>query len=329
MDAQHWYDVIYSVNRANTGDPRSLVQAMLVRTGKREPADKITQTYDEILSFCRNYGYDNPLNFLKDYYATEYTERIPLYNKHIDGAKLQKLLEHNNITSEINAPKDGISRTITLDAEDAGVKRTKKSTTAESPEPKKDAAIQKGGKIMKPERLRKEGVPGSPIEIPTDLKTKIIKHKRSAKYYKEMSPKEREIDNRFDYFLIQSKKDESGRFFYDNKEILNENPFMGALFSDIDIEFRKIMAGIYSFNKSLVKDKMRWQDEIVLLKNYFEKKLDIEIPDDASTKRLATAIAYLMKKFQMKIFETEDSETIRILLYFKNQLSAFYNFYRK
>jgi len=65
-----------------------------------------------------------------------------------------------------------------------------------------------------------------------------------------------------------------------------------------------------------------------MFKKYFEMNLEIKAQDDSSIKRLGSAVAYLVKKLQHKIFEATDSEIIRILSYFKVQLSVFYNYYK-
>lgn len=323
INPQRWFDISQSIKLAGLDNSKLLVKAMQIRTGKREQAEEIKKAYIEMKEFSMERGYGDPADFIRDYFSDEYTEDVLLYRRPVDTIKMRKILDQG-----------GYAEAVREMAEVAAI-------ISEAPEPRRAPEPQSNGKIRKPEKIMSalnsayninlayNKVPGSPIEIPADVKARIIKPKRTLKYYREMSLKEREADNKFDYFWLQSKKDESGKFFYDGREILADNPLSGALFSDFDIEFRKIMAGIYNFNRSLVKNKSKWHEEILILKNYFEKKLDIGAISEASTKRLATAIGYLMKKLQLKIFESEEPESIKILAYFKSQLCVFYNFYRK
>lgn len=169
----------------------------------------------------------------------------------------------------------------------------------------------------------------SEYEITPKDKIRINKYKKLSRKFREMDAREKEIDNKYDYFMHRSKVNQNPQIIVDNRTILEENPFVGKFYDDLDLEFRMVMYKIYRFNKSKVKDKSHYNEEIEFLEKYFYKKLQIARKDDDSVKKLTNAIAYLMKKLQNKIFETEDPKVIESMLYFKTKLYLFYNYYRK
>lgn len=328
MDAQRWFDAAYCVSHAGLEDARQLVRYMHIRTGRRVSVDDIRSAYDEIARRAAENGYSRPLDYLKDHFPGGYTESVPVCDKLLDPVLLQSFTKYTSVPGTAERPRTAGASPLPIAAEPPKAS-AKRAPAAEPPAPPEEDCFQRR-KIMRPPKLKKESAgDGCAVDIPADVRSKIIKQKKNTRHYREMTPRERETDNRFDYFLLQSRRDESGKFFYDSRRLLADSPFMGEFFSDLDIDFRKIMAGIHGHNRGLTKDKSRWQEEIATLKAYFEQKLELEPGDDASTKRLASAVAYLMKKLQSKIFETEDSELIRMLFYFKSKLCFFYNFYRK
>lgn len=129
--------------------------------------------------------------------------------------------------------------------------------------------------------------------------------------------------------MHRSKLDESSLKYLDNRELLVENPFMDQFYGDLDLEFRGVMYKIYKYNRTQVKDKSKYSAEMEFLEEYFSKKLSIERQEEDAVRKLSNAVAYLMKKLQSKIFESEDDEVIEAMLYFKIKLCAFYNYYRK
>lgn len=325
MDIKELYDIVYTMQLFQNYDEEDIINSMLIRTGKRFEFNYILDYYNKIKKISNQFGYTNPMNFIINFFPGKFNTQIPISSKQINKIKLQKIFceknsQSKNFLKEERIPSIHISQETTTN-------KLKKVTSYQDNSQKDEYFIK--SKINKPEKLKIENSVGTSIEIPTDIKNKIIKTKKSQKYYREMSLKEKETDNKFDYYLMQSIRDESGKFYYDNREVLNDFPIIGKFFDDIDIEFRKIMAEIYNYNKNLTKDKTKWNTEIQILKKYFEVKMNIKQQDYSSFKKLGSVIAYLMKKLQLKIFETNDLEIIRILLYFKTQLSSFYNYYKK
>lgn len=169
----------------------------------------------------------------------------------------------------------------------------------------------------------------SEYEVTPKDKARINKYKKLSKKFREMDAKEKELDNRYDYLMHHSKVDQNIKTITDNRNLLEDNPFTGKLYDDLDLEFRMVMFKIYKLNKNKIKDKSNYNEEIDFLEKYFCKKLHIVRKDDDAVKKLANAVAYLMKKLQNKIFDTEDSAIIESMLYFKTKLYLFYNYYRK
>lgn len=330
LDAQRCYDVIQAVKQAGMRNTEGLIQYMLIHTGVREDPVFIRRSYADILDRASRHGYTDPMDFLRDYFPGGYLEALATVDEPIDRKRLHELFESKGLVPrKITArPEEGQSPA------EPPARRAKPAAAAEGlsgrqADSKTDSKADARGDIKKPEKIFRGGVPGSPIEIPPAIKAEIVKNKRASKYYREFSPREREIDNRFDYFMMQAQRDESGKFFHDNREAVEEFPLVGTAFSDIDSEFRRVMAGIYSGNTEFTKDKNKWVEEMKILREYFQKKVGMEAGDELSSKRLAFTVAHLMKKLQHKIFDTENPRAIRALVYFKLQLSAFYNFYRK
>jgi hypothetical protein len=307
MDIQEMFDICYAVDLLGLGDETNLTRYVFARRGFRYPYAKIKQLFGQYLQISLRNGYKYPIDYIKDFFQGKYSKPIQI--------------SANPISIQIN---NSIPERKPAEIK---IKKPKESSEAESFQASK---IIKPVKIKRPESANTGGKSSSISGgIPSKLRNKIIKHKRSSKYYKEMDHKDREIDNKFDYYNYKAKHDESGKFYYDNLEHAADFPFMGKFYNDIDVEFRKIMNKIYNYNRTQTKDKTRWKDEIVFFKEYFDEKIGKDGNDDISTKRLASAVASIMKRLQNKIFETDDTVIIDSLLYFKSKLCLFYNFYRK
>ncbi|KAI5168539.1 hypothetical protein PAEPH01_0220 [Pancytospora epiphaga] len=323
MVPQQYYNVAYCVKLAGADQEEDLVRCYFIRSDVRETAENIIKMYKDILQEANNHGYSDPMGFIADYFQGSYSEDIPLHRKKIDREKLSTLIGKETETS--NTIKISRNQGEHTKKPVIEIKKVKKSNFIETPKPKKqEFIIAKPGKI-----LGAEETVGSPIEIPPDAKVRISKTKKLLPYYRELSVKDRDADNRFDYFVIHSQSNESGKVFYDSRGVLDEHPLMREIMGDFDVEFRRIMNGIYNRVKHQNKDKSRKQEDLEILQEYFERKLGIAREEDNQGKRLASAVAYLMKKLQIKLFETDEKAVIQALLFFKSQLYLFYSYYRR
>ncbi len=323
MDIQKWYDVVYTIKLVGTSDSEKIVKSMLIRSGKRDDASTILNLYNEIVAYAEKHGYNDPMDFIKDYFYGKYSEMIGMSGNQLSRLKLDNETNDKGIFSGSmysNEKKLFIP---------SNMYKVMKNENNEENITNRKENYDISDKIIRPEKLLKEGSFGSIFVIPSEIKNKITKSKKMIKYYREMQQKEKEIDNKFDYFAEISRKDESGNFFQDNRESMENFPLIGNLFDSMDIKYRKIMDDIINRNKNTIKDKNKWMDEIKILIEYFKNKLNIDQEDQLATKRLGVIISSLMKQIQLKIFETEDIETIRLLLNFKLQLTVFYNYYKK
>lgn len=210
-----------------------------------------------------------------------------------------------------------------------------------SPTPPISNIIPEKPKILKPHEIEKKIQESKVIKIKRKInyehfeknikdpspneKAKITRYKKNSKKFREMDPRERENDIKYDYFLFNDKNITSDN----SKELLANNPFMIQFFGDLDMDFRKVMFKIYKNTRGRIKDKTFLQEELKTLGEYFFKKLHITKIEDENAKKLSNAVCYIMKKLQNKIFESEDPAIVSSMLFFKSRLAAFYNFYRK
>lgn len=360
MDMQKWYDIVYTIELVGKNDMEKIKKSILIRTGKRENPLNIIKTYDEIKEYTEKQGYNKPMDYIKLNFHGKYSDIIKLGNKCLNKNEEKINNKTNNKINIVinNGIKNGMKNEITneIKNETSDVKKEKKTNlmnnnnfagsiienkdSEEHYNNDKERGISKDI-IEKPEKFKEEfetkecetkeceTKETEDINIPADIKNKIIKNKKTMKYYREMGVKERELDNKYDYILNISQKDELGKFVLDNRVYLNKFPLIGKMFDDIDLEFRKIMDEIYNRDKKMDKNKNQWVKEIEILTQYFKNKLNIGEENEIVVKRLGVVVANLMKKLQLKIFETEDIEITRLLLNFKMQLGVFYSYYRK
>ncbi|ELA42040.1 uncharacterized protein VICG_00887 [Vittaforma corneae ATCC 50505] len=323
MKVQEIFDIAYSVNLAGLDNEYQLVRTFFMRSGVRLSYNEIVELYREILRVVNSMGYSDPLDFLKDFFPEKEFRKVRVFRK--------------NINRRIK-----LERTPTQQPVNTVEKKSQISSTQVSPEEPKKARIQnlksdmtEKEAVSRPIKIKKEvfdGRVGSGelnVEMSQKDKNKVMKYKRTSKRFKDMDQKEKEADNKFDYFMYRSKLDEKSKMYLDNRQLLNDNPFISNIYNDIDLEFREVMYRIYKHNRSQIKDKSKYAIEMEFLENYFAKKLNISKQEEDSSRKLSNAIAYLMRKLQNKIFEVEDDETVELMLYFKTRLCAFYNYYRK
>lgn len=320
MKAQEIFDIAFSVHLAGLENEYQLVRTFFMRSGIKLSYKEIVAFYKEVLRVVNSMGYSEPLDFLKDFFPNENFRKIKIFKKNINK---RIKVENSQTQTEIDLGESKIeSKQVQQQSQDEPKRIKIQSPKNETLE--KDLST-KPIKTLK--NVFEEG--GSPIEIAQRDKSKISKYKKTSRRFKEMDQREKEIDNRLDYFMHRSKLDEKGQKFVDNREFLGENPFSRSFFDDLDLEFRDVMFRIYKFNRTQTKDKTKFLGEIEFLEGYFNRKLNIIKKDEESLKKLSNAVAYLMKKLQNKIFESEESGMVELLLYFKSKLNTFYNFYRK
>lgn len=313
------YEVAYSVKLAGLSNENQLVRTFFMRSGKRLPFIKILELYQEILRVVHSLGYSDVFDFLKDFFPEEDFERIRISKKNLDV----KLLVNS---TALNVPTESV-----VASPMPGVFQPEQEEPVSVPVAVEKGEIVNKEVVLKPIKVFKDTLNTEPLpfEITPKDKLRVNKFKRISKKFREMDVREKEVDNKYDYFMHRSKIDESVRAELDNRELLEENPFMGTFYGDLDLEFRGIMYKIYKYNKNKIKDKTQYADEMAFLEKYFAKKLHMGKKDDGSVQKLSNAIAYLMKKLQNKIFETDDPEVMESMLYFKTKLYLFYNYYRK
>jgi hypothetical protein len=331
------YDIVYSVKIAGLNNEHQLVRTFFMRSGKRLLYTSIQEIYFEITKVMNSLGYSDFFDFLKDYFPDEDFKKIRISNKNL------------NVKLTLNSPAINlpIEPAIISSPLLAAVQNEKEEIKTQPFQIEKNETISKEPASIKPIRIIKDdlGSERNEYEITPKDKARTIKNKKLSKKFREMDQREKEIDNRYDYFIHRSKVTEQKLNFkgknkegtsensnlpiVDNREALKKNPFMGTFYGDLDLEFREIMFKIYKFNKNKTKDKTQYAAEMGFLEKYFYKKLHIGKKEDDSVKKLTNAVAYLMKKLQNKIFETEDKKQIEYMLYFKSKLYLFYNYYRK
>lgn len=323
MKAQEIFDIAYSVNLAGLENEYQLVRTFFMRSGIRISYSEIIELYKEILRVVSSMGYSDPLDFLKDFFPEESFRKIRVFRKNIyKKIKLEK--------TPVQQPASTTESKLEINSFQSNPEESKKTRTQN---PKHDTIDKEV--MSKPIKIKKEILDeevrrgGLGVEMSQKDKARILKYKKTSKKFKDMDPKEKEIDNKFDYLMHRSKLDEKSRMFLDNRQLLTDNPFISSIYNDLDLEFREVMYKIYKYNRSQIKDKSKYAVEMEFLENYFAKKLNISKQEEDSSRKLSNAIAYLMKKIQNKIFEVDDEETVGLMLYFKTKLCGFYNYYRK
>lgn len=314
MKTQEIFDIAYTVNLSGLKNEQLLTRTFFMRTGINLPHSRILEMYQEILRVVNSMGYSDPMDFLQDYFPNEDFRKVRIFRKNL---ALKVKLER----AETPVPEEQILKT----------EFTAFPNTAE--EPKRVRTQSPGVEkevVLKPIKIKREMFQGGClVEISQKERSKILKYKKSSKRFKEMEPREKEIDNKYDYFVHRARLEEEPRGMVDSRDLLQENPFVGQFFGDLDMKFREVMFKIYKYNRSQIKDKSRMTQEMDFLEEYFCEKLQMSKGEEDSAKKLSNAIAYLMKKLQNKIFESDEEEVIEAMLYFKARLSSFYNYYRK
>ena len=159
-------------------------------------------------------------------------------------------------------------------------------------------------------------------ELSGDILEKIIRKKKKKKYYKEMSFQEKNIDNQFDY-IIQMCYTNDCLIFYNNC-LKNK---IGDYYSNSDIIFREIMKQTTNQNKILANKENIITDYIMFFKIYFSKYFNIK--SDNIECNLPIIILYFMKELQKKIFKTSNNQELEMLVFFKNRLYNFFQYYKK
>lgn len=303
MKIQEIFDIIHTVHSFNFTQPEySLSKLFFMRTGINLPHDKIIEMYEEIKRVVNSIGYSEPLDFIQDFFPNEDFRRIRIFRKNLE-LKIKVETQEEKTTTTIEEPK--------------------KNNKIQSPVIEKEI-------VLKPIKIKKEIFqPVEYGEIPPKDRSKILKYKKMSRRFKEMELKEKEIDNKYDYFMYKTGIEDGDSNKEDNRSILNENPFIGQFYNDVDLKFREVMYKIYKHNRSQMKDKTKMTEELEFLEEYFVNKLEMKKGDVETNKKLANAIAYLMKKLQNKIFESEEVEIVEAMMYFKTKLCLFYNYYRK
>lgn len=311
MQIQDLFDVAFSVSLAGVENEYQLCRTFFMRSGKRVSFQTLKCIYERMEQIVRDRGYSDPLDYLEDFFPNENFESVKIFRGSLE-LNVKIALESKRV--EAGGEQEPFAK-----KEEPFALKTESSAS----ELEEDKVLIK----IKSNVVKKDSE--AAVEIPPRDKAKILRYKKASKKYKEMDLKEKEIDNRYDYFIAQSRMDETGKGLADNRFCLEENPFMQRFFGDLDIEFRKVMYKIYRHNRSKTKDKSRYREDMEFLEDYFTKKLHICKSEESSVKKLANAVAYLMKKLQHKIFETEDQGIVESMHHFKTKLCSFYNFYRK
>lgn len=318
MKIQDVFDVAYAVSLTGLENKQQLVRTFFMRSGVRLSYTDIFKLHQEILRVVNTAGYSDPLDFLRDFFPDEDFRRIRVFKKNV-GRRIK-------LPQVPTQPQPELVD-MTEEPEPTTIEEPKRTTRLQSP---RTDTVEKEVVVLKPIKIKNEITSAEPTEEMTPReKSRVIKYKKTSRRFKEMDQKEKEVDNRFDHLQYRSRIEEGSKRFLDNRSALEESPFMRRFFSDIDLEFRQVMYKIYKYNRTQMKDKTRYASEIEFLEEYFRKKLGVEKLEEDGAKKLSNVIAYLMKKLQTKIFESEDSEVIETMLYFKTKLCTFYNYYRK
>lgn len=309
MKIQEIFDIIYTIhhsnnNSNNNNNNNNSSKVFFLRTGINLPNSKIIEMYDEIVRVVNSMGYSDPIDFIRDYFPDEDFGRIRIFKKNLELK-------------------------IKVEKEDKASEEPKRSKI-QSPVIEKEV-------VLKPIKIKRDVFQQNNeeiSEIPMKERSKILKYKKMSRKFKEMEVREKEIDNKYDYFLLkkateQTPNNTTNAMMSDNREILRDNPFIGSFYNDIDLKFREVMYKIYKYNRTQMKDKSKMTEEIEFLEEYFGNKLQLKRGEAETNLKLSNAIAYLMKKLQNKIFESEEDEVIEAMMYFKAKLCLFYNYYRK
>lgn len=348
MKIQDLFDVAYSVHLVGVENEYQLSRTFFMRSGRRMPYKSIKAIYLALEEVVSKKGYNDPFEYLRVCFPRHDYESIkilrnPIIVKEAVIPSPQASIPQPFFANEVDCTQNDVEApkvNSDVKTEDRKIKASKIPAVKESEE-KQSMAMPKGeisisGQEESKHKIKinksiNKATDATAIDIPSRDKIKILKYKKSSKKHKEMDPREKEMDNRYDFFELKSRMSESKseKTVEDNRILLGENPFMGQSFGDLDVEFRNLMYKIYKNTKSKMKDKSNLKEEMEFLEEYFCKKLHISKEDDGSAKKLANAIAYLMKKLQNKIFESDDPTIVASMLLFKSRLCSFYNFYRK
>lgn len=317
MGPQEIFNIAYAIALAGTENESLLMRTFFMRSGIVLPFKELMSLYHEILRVVNSKGYSDPLDFLKDFFPNENFQKLQLFRKNLcRKIKLEK--------SSALKPMEEPESTVQPGVHETNVEEPKRIKVQS---PKKEGQEQEV--VQKPIKIKREVVLDSPMgEMTPRDRIRVMKYKKQSKRFKEMDPREKEMDNRYDHFMHRAKLEEGGEHYGDNRSLLVENPFMGKLYADLDLEFREMMYKIYKCSRTKNKDKSQATQDLEFLEEYFSRKLELNHTEACNTK-LSNAIAYLMKKLQNKIFECDDKEVSEAMQYFKTRLCAFYNFYRK
>ncbi|KAM0680692.1 hypothetical protein GINT2_000962 [Glugoides intestinalis] len=317
MGPQEIFNIAYAIALAGTANEALLIRTFFMRSGIMLPFQEIMSLYNEILRVVNSKGYSDPLDFLKDFFPSENFQKLQLFKKNLcRKIKLEKATKAKAVE-----PPEAIAHPGTQEINVEEPKRIKVQS------PKKEENEREV--VQKPIKIKREVVLDSPMgEMTPRDRIRVMKYKKQSKRFKEMDPREKDMDNRYDHFMYRSKLQEVGQCYNDSRSLLVENPFMGKLYADLDLEFREMMYKIYKYSRTKNKDKSQATRDLEFLEEYFNKKLDLRHTEACNTK-LSNSIAYWMKKLQNKIFECDDKEVVETMQYFKARLCAFYNFYRK
>ncbi|ORD93608.1 hypothetical protein ECANGB1_1944 [Enterospora canceri] len=166
------------------------------------------------------------------------------------------------------------------------------------------------------------------IGLTSEILEKIIKKKKNKKYYREMGVKHKDMDNQIDFMIqvvqsnerFQLRESQVNEFDGRNKKIID-------YYSEMDVEFRQIMRRINSQGKGGGKESTLTSD-LKFIEEYFRRHFGIEVTK-TNTNKLANTVVEIMRELQRRIFSTDDEKETDMLLFFKNRLYSFYNFYRK
>lgn len=165
-------------------------------------------------------------------------------------------------------------------------------------------------------------------EISMELYEKLLKKKKNKKYYREMTVRQREVDNDIDMLIYGCYNNEE--LEYSVPKNIKESKIID-FYTNTDLQFKHFLKKMATTTKTNLNNSSELTGEEEFLEKYFEEHFGIkcEQTEGSPTHKLINTVLTIMKELQKRIFETKDKDEQNILCFFKSKLYMFYHHYKK
>ncbi|KAI5148497.1 hypothetical protein ENBRE01_0358 [Enteropsectra breve] len=324
MPAELYMCVLNSLNVLGIDNENELIRHVFFYTGRLFSLGEILHIYAKAYCIAAAVGYSNPLEYMRDCFSDGCVQQVRVYNRPAHEKEVLEYFE-DNVSYTQTASTDrmyGADSSKGDRLSSISLKECSRTATKEEAEGRSFESKNKSTKVGSPAR-------GSNVQMSANEKHRITKDKKMHQYYRSMDQQEKDFDNIYDHFSGKSRVNEGGKFFFDSRNALADNPIFLDFLDAFEIQLREIVLKICGNSVSKDKDKNRWAKEIEVFEEYYSKKFNYKNDGEYGIKKLTSEIVKLLHIIQLKLFEIEDPGVQRAILHFKNKLHQFYNFYRK